>query len=71
MRIQEKAHYTRLIQCGCGRISLVFFDDNDEMFASCEYDPGQWLGICKELIEKNRELVDNGFEPPHEHPLSS
>lgn len=66
MRIPEKANSTKVVQCGCGRMALTLLNDNDEVIASCEYDPEQWFRICKEIIEKNMELVDNGFEPPPE-----
>lgn len=62
----QKANSTKLFKCGCGRVTLVLLDDDDKPFSSCEYDPDQWLRVCTEIIDKNEELVINGFVP-HDH----
>jgi hypothetical protein len=58
----RKADSVQVTQCTCGRITFVLLDGDDEVIASAELDPQQWLDVCREIIARNQSLLDNPVE---------
>lgn len=56
----QKANEVRVVKCGCGRVALAFLNEEDRMYASCEFDPVDWLRICTKIVEVNQDILESG-----------
>lgn len=65
MRTPEKADSIQVARCSCGRVMIVLKDDSDDIFASAELDPGQWMQVCEKIIELNGQVVEEVREHHH------
>jgi hypothetical protein len=47
----EVAEHISLARCPeCGKLSLLMFDEHDELISVAEHDDKQWVDICRDIM---------------------